>query len=123
MSMAAPPNFQVVFPDWYDERGEWEAEAKGWLQGVEVRFSNGDVQALFFYDPVRLAQDLEAEAKCGNPFIASPGLVVVPKITRETILNTVSNLVKTAYLPLLKTAAGYSLSDVIHTTDTHFPVA
>jgi hypothetical protein len=46
--MNATETFQVVFPDWYDERGEWEAKAKGWLQGVEVRFANGDAHPLFF---------------------------------------------------------------------------
>jgi hypothetical protein len=66
--MSAKETFQVIFPEWYDERGEWEAEAKGWLQGVEVRVSNGNVHPLFFYDPVRLAQDLEAEAKHGKAF-------------------------------------------------------
>ncbi len=97
--MNATASFQVVFPPWYDERGEWEAEAKGWLQGVEVSFSNGDVHSLFFYDPVRLAQDLEVETKHGNPFIAHPGLIVIPAITREAIVNAISKLVEADFFP------------------------
>ncbi len=97
--MNAKADFQVVFSPWYDERGEWEAEAKGWLQGVEVRFSNGDVHSLFFYDPVRLAQDLQAETEHGNPFIAHPGLVVIPAISRHAIVNAISKLVEANFFP------------------------
>ena len=95
--MNANGTFQVVFPDWYDERGEWEANEKGWLQGVEVRFANGDVHPLFFYDPVRLVQDLEADVKHGRPFVAHPGMIVIPEITREAIVDVVGKLVGDAY--------------------------
>ena len=95
--MNAMPTYKIVFPDWFDERGEWEASEKGWLQGVEVRFANGDAHPLFFYDPVRLAQDLEADVKHGRPFVAHPGMIVIPEITREAILEVVSKLVEDAY--------------------------
>jgi hypothetical protein len=98
--MAAKQSYRVVFPNWYDERGEWEAKEKGWLRGVEVRFAAGNVQSLFFYDPVRLAQDLEAETKQGKPFIAVPGLIVIPEITREAIVDVVAKLVDSGSFPL-----------------------
>lgn len=88
---------ELIFPDWYDERGEWEANEKGWLQGVEVRFANGDVHPLFFYDPVRRAQDLENDAKQGRPFVAHPGMIVIPELTREAIVDVVGKLVEEAY--------------------------
>jgi hypothetical protein len=91
--------YEIVFPDWYDERGEWEAKEKGWLQGVEVRFSNGDVHPVFFYDPVRLAQDLETDTKHGRPFVAQPGMIVVPEITREAILEVIGGLVDDGFFP------------------------
>ena len=97
--MNANGTFHIVFPDWYDERGEWEANEKGWLQGVEVHFANGDVHPLFFYDPVRLAQDLETDVKHGRPFVAHPGMIVIPEITREAIVEVVSKLVEDAYFP------------------------
>jgi hypothetical protein len=97
--MNATENFQVIFPEWYDMRGEWEAKAKGWLQGIEVRFANGDAYPLFFYDPVRLAQDLEADTKHGRPFIAHAGMIVVPEITREVILDVIEKLVDEAFFP------------------------
>jgi hypothetical protein len=95
--MNATEKYEVVFPEWYDERGEWEAKEKGWLQGVEVRFSSGDVHPLFFYDPVRLAQDLESDVKHGRPFVAHRGMVVVPELTRDAILDVVGRLVDEAY--------------------------
>jgi hypothetical protein len=105
MSMRAGLTHQVVFPDWYDERGEWEANEKGWLQGVEVRFANGDVRPLFFYDPVRLAQDLENDAKHGRPFVAHPGMIVIPEITREAIVEVVGKLVDDSYFAVPDGAA------------------
>jgi hypothetical protein len=92
--------FQVVFPEWYDERGEWEANEKGWLQGVEVRFAKGAIYPLFFYDPVRLAQDLETDAKHGRPFVAHPGMIVIPEITRGAIVDVVGKLADEAYFSI-----------------------
>jgi hypothetical protein len=112
--MTAVTNYQLVFPPWYDSVAETEVEAKGWLQGVEVRFPSGLAQALFFYDPVRLAQDLEEEAKFGLPFVASPGLIVIPRITRSTIEAAVQKLVEEDYFPIGHSPAGCSLNEVIH---------
>lgn len=103
--MATTANYQVAFPEWYDERGEWEAKEKGWLQGVEVRFANGHAESLFFYDPVRLAQDLDAESKLGKPCVAVPGMVVIPAITRRAILDTIAQLVESGYFSLMGRAA------------------
>jgi hypothetical protein len=97
--MNAKETFKIAFPDWYDERGEWETNEKGWLQGVEVRFANGDVHPLFFYDPVRLAQDLETDVKHGRPFVAHPSMIVIPEITREAILEVVEMLVNDGFFP------------------------
>jgi hypothetical protein len=83
---------RVVFPDWYDERAEYEAELKGWLQGVEVELGDGSRYPVLFYDPVRLAQDLEEEAKWDRPFIAEPGMIVIPTVTRATISQAVEQL-------------------------------
>lgn len=83
---------RVVFPDWYDERAEYEAEQKGWLQGVEVELGDGSRYPVTFYDPVRLAQDLEEEAKWDRPFVAEPGLIVIPTVTRAAISQAVEQL-------------------------------
>src|SRR5437868_4112651 len=98
--MTAKVTYHVVFPAWYDERGEWEAESKGWLQGAELHSSHGEVYPLFFYDPVRLGQDLEREAQHGKPYIAHPGLIVIPTITREAILQAVTKLLEADFFPM-----------------------
>lgn len=115
--MNAKIDYQVIFPSWFDEIGEAEAEAKGWLQGVEVVLSDGVRQPLFFYDPIRLAQDLEAEAQAGIPFVASPGLIVIPRITREMILTIIQKLVEERYFPIVTSAACCSLNEIIHTVE------
>src|SRR5215207_10193713 len=96
--------YEIIFPDWYDDCGEAEAEAKGWLQGVELKFGDGTTQALFFYDPIRLSQDLEEEAKFGEPFVACPGLIVIPRIMRCYVPAATEKLVQESYFPLRTSA-------------------
>ncbi len=93
---------RVRFPDWYDELAEVEAEHKGWLQGVEVELDDGTRYPVTFYDPVRLAQDLAEEAKWDRPFIAEPGLVVIPAVTRAAILLTAEHLTSTGFCSHLR---------------------
>lgn len=93
---------RVRFPDWYDELAEVEAEHKGWLQGVEVELGDGSRYPVLFYDPVRLAQDLEEEAKWDRPFLAEPGLVVVPAVTRAAISQAAEYLATTGYFSHLR---------------------
>jgi hypothetical protein len=93
---------RVLFPDWYDELAEVEAEHKGWLQGVSVELADGRRVPVHFYDPVRLGQDLEEDAKWGRPCIAEPGLIVVPAVTREAIRQAVAYLSGTDYFDHLR---------------------
>ncbi len=70
---------QLEFPDDFDDFA-WEVEAKGWIQGV-VAIVNHRRYALTFYDPIRLAQDIENELGSGAVFFER-NLVVVPSVTR-----------------------------------------
>lgn len=88
---------RVRFPDWYDELAEVEAEHKGWLQGVEVELDDGTRYPVTFYDPVRLAQDLTEEAKWERPYLAEPGLVVVPAVTRNAISQAAEHLTASGF--------------------------
>ena len=110
MTTVSVPGARVHFPEWYDERGEWEAESKGWLQGVQVELADGGRYPLFLYDPVRIAQDAEADAGHGRAVLAEPGLVVVPEVTRPAILAAVEELVRQRFFdhlrPLPAAAAG-----------------
>lgn len=96
---------RVRFPDWYDELAELEAEHKGWLQGVEVELGDGSRYPVLFYDPVRLAQDLEEEAKWDRPFVAEPGMVVVPAVTRAAISQAAERLAASGYFLHLRPIA------------------
>ena len=98
-------SYSIHFPEDYDERGEWEVERKGWLQGVEVELAGEGRFPLFFYDPVRLAQDLEADGKQGRGALAEPGLVVIAEVTRASILSAVEELVRQRYFDHLKPLA------------------
>lgn len=88
---------RVLFPDWYDDLAEVEVEHKGWLQGVRVELPDGRLYPVHFYDPVRLGQDLEEEAKWERPYIAEPGMIVVPSVTREAVRKAVASLTDTGY--------------------------
>jgi hypothetical protein len=97
--------YTVVFPDGYDERREWETPAKGWLSGVEVHLADGRRYALTFYDPVRLTQTLEDDARAGRPYFAERGLVVLLEVSTAAIKAAVPGLVRDGFLDSLKPLA------------------
>jgi hypothetical protein len=84
--------FTIFFPEWYDERAAFETPAKGYLRDVEVRLQDGSRHRLFFIDPVRLQQDLEADVEGGRPYYAEPGMVVLPEVTTESVRRAVAGL-------------------------------
>jgi hypothetical protein len=71
------------------------------LSHVLVELAGGRLYPLFFYDPVRLQQDLEESVKHGRPFIADPGMNVVPDITLETLRYVVDQLNREGYFDSL----------------------
>ena len=94
--------YTIVFPDWYGERCEWEAPARGYLTGVEVHLPDGRRYALTFYDPVRLTQTLEDDGREGRSYFAEPGLVVLPEVSTGAIQAAVPGLLRDGYLDSLK---------------------
>ena len=105
---------RVHFPPDYDERGEWEVENKGWLHGVRVELPDGSIYPISRYDPVRLAQALESDAKWGAGVIAEPGLVVIPELTRAAILRVAAKLVQRGFFDHLKPLRVPSANGVLH---------
>ena len=97
--------FTVVFPDWYDERAEYEVPMKGYLEGVVVRMADGARYGLCFYDPVRLQQDVERGAEFGQTYVAEPGLVILPEVTTQAIQKVVPNLLRDGFFSHLKPLA------------------
>ena len=45
---------------------------------------------------------IEAEVEIGSPFLASPGLIVLPELTRNAMENTIVQLWKQGYFDALK---------------------
>jgi hypothetical protein len=65
-----------------DEVPWGETEARGYLPAT---LSDGRREIdVVFYDPTRLAQDIEAEVRSRARF-ASPPIVVVPSVTRSAV--------------------------------------
>lgn len=87
-----PPNFE-------DE--EWIWSSKGY---VEVELEVGDPPvtqySITIRDPVRLAQDIEAEF-ASHPVFNEPNVVVVPSVTRSSIERALSDLAERDFLGLL----------------------
>ncbi len=106
-------NALVHFPDWYDERGEWEAESKGYLPGVQVEIA-GERYGIFVYDPVRLTQDLEESGNLTSAVLAEPGMVVVPTVTRESILRAIPELVRGRFFDHLRPLAKRVSANGVH---------
>lgn len=96
----------VSFPDGYDERGELEAAARGYLSHVIVRLEDGTRYQLAFWDPARLGQDVETEADAGRPYVAEPNMVVVPEVTRAGVLHAVHGLWRERYFEQLRPLNG-----------------
>jgi hypothetical protein len=94
--------FTIHYPDWFDDRAEWEAERKGWLPGVTVELADGARYPVFFYDPVRLRQDLAADTSQGHPYAAEPGMIVLPQVTRPAIQEAVRQLVQGGFFEHFK---------------------
>jgi len=93
----AVQDFKILFPDGYDARGEVETRHRGYLSDVVVALENGCVYKLFFTDAVRLQQTLEDDMRDGRDYYAEPGLVILPEVTRTTVCNAVSGLVREGF--------------------------
>src|SRR6266516_4798187 len=92
----------IHFPDWYDELAQEEFAARGYLPETVVELSNGLRYELYFYDPVRLGQDMAADVQHGTPCLAEINLVVVPEVTPAIIRTAVEYLVKIGYFQKIK---------------------
>jgi hypothetical protein len=63
---------------------------------------NGQRYKLFFYDPVRMRQDLEAEIRSGKPCLAEPNVILLPEVTTENIEKAVQGLLQDHFFEHLK---------------------
>jgi hypothetical protein len=91
-------DYSLVFPEGFDDYA-WEVESKGWFGEARLT-SMGRSYRIIFYEPVRLAQEIEDELKRGKPFLEQ-NLVVVPSVTRQNMETAVEYLVQYGQLSLL----------------------
>src|SRR5947208_12423350 len=94
--------FTILFPEGDDERLEFETPSKGYLRDVVVQLEDGSAYKLFFIDPIRLQQDLQADVADGRAYYAEPGMVILPGVTTETIHKAVSALWREGFFRSLK---------------------
>ena len=71
----------------------WEVESKGWLQGANIEVL-GKIYSITFYDPTRLAQDIESEIATRVAFFER-NCVVIPAVTRPNIEAAIELIVST----------------------------
>ena len=88
---------RLVFHPSHDERTKAEMTLRGYVSGVSIETAPGIHYSVFFYDPVRLGQDLEAEARLGRPWVAEPGMIVLPEVTERAMAQAVESLHSAGY--------------------------
>ena len=71
----------------------WEVEAKGWFDGAVAEF-NGIQYEIVFYDPSRLAQDIDKDLEDGGIFYEK-NLIVINLVDRHHMEKAVKHLAKT----------------------------
>ncbi len=83
---------RLMFVREFTEQQAVEARDRGYLSHVLVEVDGDRLYPVFFYDPVRLQQDLEMNAKHGRAFVADAGMIVLPDITPEAMQEVVQQL-------------------------------
>src|SRR5947207_3716361 len=76
----------------FSDQDAFEAQSRGYLSHVLVQLGEGRLYPLFFYDAVRLQQDLDESAKHGRPFVADPGMIVVQEVSLDAMKHAVEQL-------------------------------
>ena len=90
-------NIQLDIPEDLEE-GFWDS--KGYFEDADLRVGNL-IFKVSFYDPVRLAQDIEVELKYWSVFLVE-NLIVVPEVTRKAMHNAIAAIISSGQLEKLK---------------------
>lgn len=81
---------EVVIPDDFDDLDWSMAETKGYLDGVTVQV-DGELVGVTFYDPVRLAQDIEDDIR-NRRLPHWKRLLVVAWVDRDAVQTAVDEV-------------------------------
>lgn len=79
----------LVLPQAWDEFTAFEVEEKGWFEARVV--VSGREESVSFYDPVRLAQEIDADVAAHKNF-AVHNLIVVEHVTADEMSRAISRL-------------------------------
>ena len=90
--------YTIKWPDDFEDYS-WQIESKGWFAGLEI-VVDGKTLRPIFYDLARLSQEIAGEISSAG-FFFEPFLVVIQRVTRETIESAVAELAKTGGLERL----------------------
>ncbi len=82
----------IVFPEDYDAQSEFETPARGYLSDVIARLDDGTRYRLYFIDQHRLAENLADEIATGRTYYTEPNLIVLPRVTTETVRDAINGL-------------------------------
>ncbi len=75
----------------------------GYRGDAVVELADGDAFPVYFYEPDAVREELEARSKSGfGPFVAEPGLVIVPEITVANMKSSVLELIEVGYFSHLR---------------------
>jgi hypothetical protein len=76
----------------FTEQDAEEAQSRGYLSHVFVELDEGELYPVFFYDLTRLQQDMAENIRAGHPFLADPGMIIVPQISPQAMKDVVDRL-------------------------------
>jgi hypothetical protein len=93
---------KLVFLHEFDDLASHEARDRGYLSHVSVELEDGSRYPVIFYDLVRLKQDLEEMTKHGQPFIADPGMILIPEVTLEYMNKAITVLARQCFFSYLQ---------------------
>jgi hypothetical protein len=88
---------KLIFPNGFTKAQASEARDRGYLSHVLVELPVNRYFPIFFYDIVRLQQDLEECSKHGCTFIGDPGMIVLREITLATMQASVQLLYENGF--------------------------
>ena len=109
---------RLVFAQGISEQTLFEAQSRGYLSHVMVELDGSRVFAVFFYDAIRLQQDLQESAKHDRPFVADPGMIVLPELTLDAMESAVQRLCQEGYFEHL---VELSPEQLARTNSLHWP--
>jgi hypothetical protein len=83
------PAAQVIYPSSMDDYDWYMTESKGWIE-VTVQWATRR-KTITFYDPTRLAQEVQS-AVTRSGYFAESAVVVLPAVTKEAIEAVVAQM-------------------------------